>query len=243
MLACDLSHVTFREDQVVIGRFFSSTDTSPSPSPTHIADATDGYITELARLAQSTPDIGSAQLQYGAGAPYSTRLRPLFDMYPLIGRRNVRMVSISFQAIDTTMAGGTGQDAITAATVTGSITPGSAGYSGNEGYMQSRFRNAAVGGWQPNWFRPRLMVDGRSAFFRTIGVTSLGTRQGDMSIGLSLPWCWRGDCALGRISQGVDVYAAAWQRIDNGVGGVSYLRYAIDCEAVFIVDDKEESGC
>jgi hypothetical protein len=244
-VACDWSGVPFREDQLVVCKFLSSTDTSRSPSPSHIPSTADGYITELERLAQATPGTGSAQLQYdvGLGLPYSTRLRPLFDMRPLIGRRNVRLVAMTFQAIDTGVSGGTGQDTTTNATIADSITPGSAGYSPNGAYMQSRFRNAVIGGWQPNWFRPRVLVDGRSVFFRTIETTSLGSSAGDLSIGLTLPWCWRGDCALGRVSQGIEVYAGAWQRVDNGGGDIKYIRYAIDCEMLLVVDDKEEEGC
>ncbi|MEP7217439.1 MAG: hypothetical protein ABI876_00905, partial [Bacteroidota bacterium] len=63
-LSCDLSHIQCRSDQLVVAKFFSSTDTNRSPSPTHIPDVTDGYVTELQRLAQATTDIGSAQLQY-----------------------------------------------------------------------------------------------------------------------------------------------------------------------------------
>jgi hypothetical protein len=147
-----------------------------------------------------------------------------------------------FQAYDTMTPSGTGQDATTNTTVTDSVTPGTAGYSSSNAYMQSRFRNAVVGGWQPNWFRPRLLIDGRAVFFRSLDVTSLGTRAGDLSIGLSLPWCWRGDCTLGRITSGIEVHAGAWQRIDNG-SNVKYVRYAIDCELVFIIGDKEEPGC
>ncbi|MEP7217640.1 MAG: hypothetical protein ABI876_01925 [Bacteroidota bacterium] len=242
---CDLSHIQCREDQIVVAKFFSSTDTNRTAATAHIPDVTDGYVTELQRLAQATPDIGSAQLQYDAttGLPYSTRLRALFDVAPLIGRRRVRLVSMLFQAIDTTTAGGTGQDATTNTTVMDSITPGSASYSANDGYMQSRFRGSVVGGWQPNWFRPRLLVDRKSVFFRTMEVTSIGSRRGDLSIGLSLPWCWRGDCSIGPITSGIEVYAAAWQRVDNGSGNVKYLRYAIDCEMIFVVDDMDEPGC
>jgi hypothetical protein len=235
----------FREDQVVIARFFSSTDTNLTPSAAHIADTVDGYVTELERLAQATATTGTAKLQYdvGLGLPYSTRLRPISDLQPLIGRGSVRLISIMFQAYDTMAPSGTGQDATTNSTVTDSVTPGTAGYSSANAYMQSRFRNAVVGGWQPNWFRPRLLIDGRAVFFRSLDVTSLGTRAGDMSIGLSLPWCWRGDCTLGRITRGIEVHAGAWQRIDNGSGNVKYVRYAIDCELVFIIEDKEEPGC
>lgn len=244
-LVCDLSHVRFREDQLVLARFFSSTDTSREPSPAHIADTIDGYATEMERLAQSTSTIGTAKLQYDVptGLPYSTRLRPLSDLAPLTGRANVRLVSVMFQAYDTMLTGGTGQDATTNTTVSDSVTPGTSGYSSTDGYMQSRFRNSVVGGWQPNWFRPRLLVDGKSVFFRTISVTSLGSHAGDLSIGLSLPWCWRGDCSIGRITTGIDVYAGAWQRVDNGGGNVKYLRRAIDCELAFIIEDKDEPGC
>ncbi len=244
-ITCDLSHLTFREDQLVIARFFSSTDTSREPSPGHIPDTVDGYATELERLAQATTTIGTAKLQYDVvgGLPYSTRLRPLSDLGPLIGRGSVRLVSIMFQAYETIITGGVGQDATTTTTVINSVTPGTTGYSSTDGYMQSRFRNAVVGGWQPNWFRPRIMIDGRPVFFRTIAVTSLGTRAGDLAIGLSLPWCWRGDCVIGRITRGIEVFAGAWQRVDNGGGAVKYVRYAIDCELAFIIEDKEKPGC
>lgn len=240
-----MSHVRFREDQLVIAKFFSSTDTNRDQSTAHIGNTTDGYVVELDRLAQATPDVGTAQLQYnpGTGLPYSTRLRPLSDLRSLIGRRNVRLISIVFQAYDMMTLGGTGQDATTNSTVTNSVTPGSPGYSPNNAYMQSRFRGAVVGGWQPNWFRPRIQVDGRSIFLRTMEVTNLGTRKGDLSIGLTLPWCWRGDCDIGPINSGIEVFAGAWQRIDNGGGNIQYLRYAIDCELAFIVDDKSEPGC
>ncbi|HVZ39941.1 MAG TPA: hypothetical protein VHI13_11735 [Candidatus Kapabacteria bacterium] len=244
-LVCDLSHVSFREDQLIIAKFFSSTDTSREPSPAHIPDTADGYVTEMERLGQSTSTIGTAKLQYdvASGLPYPTRLRPVTDLSPLIGRATVRLVSVMFQAYDTVIAGGTGQDATTGATLTDTVTPGTSGYSSTGSYMQSRFRNSVVGGWQPNWFRPKLLIDGRAVFFRTIAVTSLGSHAGDLSIGLTLPWCWRGDCTIGRITKGIDVHAGAWQRVDNGGGNVKYLRFAIDCELAFIIEDKEEPGC
>jgi len=239
MISCDLSHIQCDERRVVLTKWFSSTDTTRAFDPNHVGNTTDGMWPEIERLGQAATDVGSGVVQYstaGDGLPYSTRLRPVSDISRLYERQHVRMIWMVFHAYDTTVTGGTGQDSATLTAITDSLA------SANGSYMQSRFRNAVVSGWQPNWFRPKVLIDGRPILFGPLDTTTLGSRLGDLSIGLTLPYCWRGDMRIGRINKGVAVYAQAAQRIDLGAGVVRYQRYAIDAEIAFLIDDNDCGG-
>lgn len=239
MTCCDLSHIECDERRIVLTKWFSSTDTSRAGEPTHIGNTTAGMWPEIERLGQAATDVGSGTLQYsttGDGLAYSTRLRPISDISRLYERQHVRIIWMAFNAYDTTTTGGTGQDAATLTAISDSLA------STNDGYMQSRFRNSVLAGWQPNWFRPRILIDGRPVFFGPLDTTTLGSRLGDLSIGLTLPYCWRGDMRIGRINKGIAVYAQAAQRIDLGGGVERYQRYPVDAEIAFLIDDNDCGG-
>jgi len=102
----------------------------------------------------------------------------------------------------------------------------------DDAWVQSPFRNSLASGWQPNWFRPRLRVNGRDVLFGDAARSAFGSKAnvGDESIGFSLPFSIKWDIWLGRVTE-LEVFAQVVQKIDN-----KYVRYPVRCEAHFIID-------
>lgn len=250
-MACDISHIgTVDARQVVIAKFFSSTESvSPQTANYHSLGTSDSaYITELNLLGQATTTIGTQTSQYnfGTGSPYPTRLRPVSNLERLYKNTCVRLVSIEFNAIDTTYPGAEGQDATVVQQIIDTIDPNAGGYSPGRAYMQTRFRNGAIGGWQPNWFRPQVVINGQDVLFEPFGRTnwSRSPGLGDRGIGLLLPYCLKLDMRFGSIDdKGINVFGACYQYVDTGGEAPFYQRYAIDAELIFIIEDDKPVKC
>lgn len=166
--------------------FFSTAQNAP--------EMTNAYITTTDPLAYAKAGgemelLGQAAATMGAqstsASPYSTRLRPVTSMGRLLSAKYVELVKVTFRALDTTLAGGSGQDGGTVGAMTDSLTT-----TINDAYVQSRFINSEIGHFQPNWFRPQLYADGADLFLLSGTGFDDGLNQGDLSIGLPLPYCW-----------------------------------------------------
>lgn len=217
---------------VVVARFISTTETNQDQTAAHIGALSTSYLLELEKLGQGNAAPGSPKI---TAAPYSTRLRPLSSHRRIYDALQVTLNRIEFHALDTTLAGSAYQDATTLAAITDSVTPGSASYSVNDAYMQSRFRNAHIGGWQPNFFRPRLLVNGASVLFNDLHSSYWDddTHLGDSSIGLDIPCCVEGSILLGRVKT-LDVFAQAGQIVGSVI-----QRYPILCTMYLTINNRD----
>lgn len=217
---------------VVVAMWMSSAENAAPFTDTGIANAIDGYVTGLEQCGQATTSVGS---NFPAASPYSTRLRLLTDISRLKGKK-CTLLSVEFCAFDTTNnrgAAGPYQDAATLAAITDTVDPAAGSYSLNDAYMQSRFKNSLVGGWQPNWFRPQFFVNGQNVLFGEMGSTNFanGGHLGDKSIGLPLPCCFDGEFQLLEEIDTIEVFAQAAQKV-----GANYQRYAVQCIALFQIN-------
>ncbi len=208
--------------EVVLGLWASSVEEEQPFTESGVSNAHDGYITEMLKVGQAASEPGGDKM---IASPYSDRLRPLFDVKRIMGRSNVYLSKLRFRAFDTTKEGATPpQDADTLTAIFDSLDTVS------NAYVQSRFLNGEVGGWQPNWFRPEVIVDSRVILDSQS--TNFGNHRGDLSIGLSLPWCSPEGMLiyLGRIDSKIEVSAQAVQKV-----GDTYQRYLVVCEAEFVI--------
>lgn len=250
-MGCDLSHLGVIDvDSIVVLKFFSTTDSQPPRAwdPAYIPDTNVAYVNELEMLGQAVTGTNGlvmevSQYSVVGDVPYSSRLRPLSSLNKLFVKRCAHLVSMEFNAVEaTTDPPGADQDAPTVQAILDSVDPSAATFSNARAYMQPRFRRSVMGGWQPNWFRPVIRIDGKSIIFdalsqvaESISQSPTGANRGDMSVGLLLPYCWKGDIRLGVIQQSIEVFAAAYQYIDDTS---MYQRYPIDCEMVIYLEDE-----
>lgn len=222
----------FAKGDIVIAMWMSSAENASPFTATGIANAIDGYVTGLEQDGQATTSVGT---NFPQASPYSTRLRLLTDISKLINRK-VTLMNIRFLAYDTTNnrgAAGPYQDAATLAAITDSIDPTAGTYSLNDAYMQSRFKDSMIGGWQPNWFRPQFLINGNNILFGELASTFYadGSHLGDRSIGLPLPCCFDMELDVADELRDIEVFAQAAQKV-----GANYQRYAVQCIAVFRIN-------
>lgn len=173
--------------------------TAGALTPEHIN--TEDYTTEM-------DAVGAAVALANARIP---ELRPEFDMNALKGANGVRLRTVQFNAYDVNDL----------PEIADSLA------DPNDAFMQSRFHNGAIGGWQPNWFRPQIIWNGTN-ILRSISKGAFGS-PGDRSVGLPLPFCKEFYLDLGPYSS-LRVMAPAYQRIGSVI-----QPYAIQCVMDFIL--------
>ena len=161
--------------------FISSVESASSFHDEFIADTIDGYRLELLKTGQSDVAMGDNVLQE---SPYTTRLRPVTDISTFNSQKDVFLTKAVYRAIDVTLTGNTDQDTQIIADIESSLS------LSNDSYVQSRFRFAEIGNWQPNFFRPHLQTKSVSNVFSTFGSSNFGEKRnkGDLSIGPMLPY-------------------------------------------------------
>lgn len=193
-----------------------------------ISDDNDGYLTELEKLG------ASVTIATGLG---QSPLRPVSSLDRLLGGcNNPTILEISIHLYDTTLIGSGNQHAATLTEISNTVDPsaGTPPFSVSDAYSQSRFRNALVGGWQPNFVRPTILVNDRAVIF---GDFRRGYEydSADASIGLDVPWCGEIVEQIGQPVNRIDVFCPAGQ-IVTGVGRIQ--RYAVSMEILWDLRDE-----
>jgi hypothetical protein len=218
--------------------FFGSTQTAGTQTNAHIPDSNTGYFDgaagsrEIYKLGQAATTMGT---EGGLiASPYPTRLRPVYNSANLLNRPRIYISRIEFRAYDVTKIGVPEQNASVLAEI-----EASAGTI-NDAYIQARYFGGEVGGWQPNFFRPKIIADSRTVFGEISGGSSFGSNRGDMSIGLPLPFehIPPMPIPIGKFTnKGIQAWAGAGQIID--VSGTKYIqRYAISCLLELLIYKK-----
>lgn len=206
--------------------FFSSTQANAVHTDAHITNADNGYATEMKAVGQAAATVGSERL---VASPYTTRLRPVSYTQGLVSKNPSLLLSVNFYAYDTTLEGAIEQDAATLTSIYSSR-------SANDAYAQSPFINSFIGSWQPNYFRPAFLVNGRNVL-SGLHASALGTNanKGDLSIGVPLPCCFQPRLSFGKGISKVEVSAQAAQQVST-----LFQRYAILCLAEFLISNSPE---
>lgn len=225
----------------VVALFSSTVDTSNSNefNAAHVADTHLGYVTELEKAGQHATAPGSVAV---LETPYSTRLRPNAMLAELEALRGIPCIieSVVFYGVDATMqtpgetepiSGNTYQDPVVAADM---ITSQGTDMDAN---VASHFRNALVGNWQPNWFRPALIVNGQNIFANLAGTQLVGTNgdrnhRGDLSIGLPLPFTMDLAKEYPNGITSIEAHAQLVQYIPNTASARKYVRYPVHAVVV-----------
>lgn len=201
---------------------------------TGVTDAVNGYEVELDKCGQANANPGT---QFASVAPYGTLLRPLTDLSRLTDVNNKKVVLVQLQwfAIDSTRLkddAGSYQNNAVLTDLFNSLDASNP----NNAYMQSRFKNALIGGWLPNWFRPMVRVNGREVIYESLarsGFATLPNHAGDLSMGLPLPHCIEGEFNLGQVTS-IELWAQAAQRV-----GTLLQRYPIVAVGTFLIDNHQ----
>lgn len=191
-----------------------------------ITDTPAGMLTEMERLG------AAVNLTDGLGQSPLRQLQPLTR---LLRADDPMLVSVALNVYDVTLTGSAEQDATTLAAMTATVDPSDAGFSPNDGYMQSRFRNSVVGGWQPNFVRPRIRVNNKSILFDDFEAPSEGYPGADHLFGLDVPWCAEVNYRIGQRIQHIECFCPAGQIV-----GSKIQRFAVSLELLWDITDQDE---
>lgn len=194
--------------------FMSSVESANEQTEGHVASTIIGAKTALLAAGQAATSMGTNAL---TSSPYSTRMRPLNDISNLSNFAKIFLTKIHFRALDVTLTGDAGQDAQILTEIEDSLII-------VDSYVQSRFRFAEIGSWQPNFFRPSVKLKGGSDIFGTMNSSNFGTKnnRGDLSIGLMLPYEYNPPTPIDMgkaqaTSDAIEVYAGAGQIVYDTV--------------------------
>lgn len=204
-------------------RFFSSSNpTAAKTSESHIANTHDGFWDELEKIgiAQSDPTLIPEEL---------VPIDSLEDIKSIRRSGGIVLDKIRFTIFDVKRTDPLISTGNQVAAVNAALTTSIANQ--NNVYVQSAGLNAVPVDWQPNWFRPRVILNGKQVF----GSTERTYRAGNL-----------GYASIGGVTtveeeyaiyqdsvQELSVYARACQRIRTAAPAIMYQPYAVMCEVVF----------
>jgi hypothetical protein len=207
---------------VIVGRWISTTGTAVVTAA--------NMRTELERLGQATSTLPTRDSVYNGTptGPYTTILREVREWRRYISDRGAWIRSAYFYALDTTVTGGTGQDAATVAAIKVPATPSEPPVRAT--YQQSELPVT----WMPNHFSPKITVDGRNILANSAEMpVSAPTSVALASIGQTLPVIY--DDIYFRLNSSAarfDIEAAVLQWI---AATSLYQRYPVVCEIEFLI--------
>lgn len=217
-----VTDIDLNTQRVIIGRWISWTGTA-------VTTAAD-QRTELERLAQATATIPTRDSVYNfaGGLPYSTLLRDVREWRRYISDRGAWIRSAYFYALDTTVTGGTGQDAATVAAIKTPATP-------SEAPVRSTYQMSEVPvTWMPNHFNPTIKIDNVNILANSSELpVDFATNAALASLGQTVPVIY--EDIYFRVTSGVkniDIDAAVLQWID---ATSLYQRYPVVCEIEFLI--------
>jgi len=207
----------------MVARFFSCSNPSAyRTNPSFIANSSDGFWNELERvgIAQTAPENIPDEL-----VPISS-LDELFNV-----RRGAGIVleRIEFSVYDVKRTEATLSTGIQVPDVNTAIT-NSIGTTNNI-YVQTTGLNAIPVDWNPNWFNPRVIVNGRN-IEGTIGNTFHPNNLGLNSIG-GYTGQSRDYAIYFDSIQSLSVNARCAQRVRTAAGAIYYQPYAVMATITF----------
>lgn len=192
-----------------------------------IENVVNGYIDVLEKLSQSSESIpDTTRLEN----PFGAQLRLLSSLKGLDDRKDVYIENIQFTVYDHSLNGSTlaqtdtetFQDANTNTAVNNS-------QSTNDRFLTSPYRDAMVGNWQPNWFRPFVKINNTVIFDTVASYYKQGNHVGDKSIGFDFPFCidvYRKFPGINKI----EIFAFALMYIATATTDRKYKRFAVKAE-------------
>lgn len=184
-----------------------------------IANNPTGYWEELQKVGAevTTPALPNSPI---------SELRPVVSLSPLLNANEVLFRSLSFHCLDVKKIGSTYQGATTNTAITDSLN------SDNNALIQTRFLNSVPPDWQPNFFRPSMIVNNKDLLGNFASTTNYGTgnNAGDKSIGMPLPLSYNFDYKITGVNE-IKVYGLCYQYIPDTL---KFKRYGIVCHADFL---------
>lgn len=203
----------------VVVEFMSTTAGVPLAQQT-FADVTNtmsGYYSMLQTYA-ATYTFGGWQTALSDG---TFNLRCISDMQTLRGAKSIRLTRIQFRCYDFTEA--------------------------NESDpLAPPFSGVETGGWQPNFFRPRVKINekvvmfGGGAGFGFFDAKQQERNYADQTIGFDLPYCEEPnyqaiDLGMNGISS-IDIWAACGRILSTGGEG-EIQNYPVKCSLAFVIQE------
>lgn len=171
----------------------------------------------------------------------SAKLFPLTNHMDKIAGKRGALIHLYFYPMSVQSSGGEGY---TALQINDAIK-NSTSVAGM-GYNQTVIRNSAMVSHQPNWFRPKFVINQNLDYFNldsTSGeyptASPTGIFKPEFAQGMNLPFEEVGNFKALKIYETIDeidVYAQCYQAIKIESDWV-YQRYPVFCEARFIIED------
>jgi hypothetical protein len=193
-------------------------DTTPQTDG-WIANNPLGYWTEFQKVGTevNVPALPNSSI---------SELRPVTDLSVLLNANEILLRSISFHALDVKKIDSEYQGALTNTAITDSLN------SDNNALVQTRFLNSVPPDWQPNFFRPSVIIDNKDILGNFASSSNFGTKNnaGDKSIGLPLPLSYDFNYQFTGVKE-IKVFGLCYQYIAETL---KYKRYGIICHADFL---------
>lgn len=200
-------------------RLISTTQTGDLTS-SYIANNFTSYLEELEKLGNAIQITGGLDPREN---PYPSKLRPLDKFDDLNKSKHVLINSINFFAIDTTKIGSVNQNS----TVNSAIVTSASSLLNK--YAYAGVFGAVLPSFNPNFFRPKVIINGENIL--DFDLTSLGVNdnQGDLSMGATLPFNIEPNHYFADGVQSINIKGSCVQLIETG-GNTYAKRYPVICE-------------
>jgi hypothetical protein len=215
--------------------FTSTIQIDPPMNNAGATNTVEAAFIEMEKLAQSAQTLPTqAMLNY----PYTTLLRPrtrndrIYNQ-PKTSENKIFVESITFSVYDGRVNGSAYvipdsggllyQDATLNTEVENSQS------NPTDKYLASPYRNAMVGNWQPNFFRPYVAINGQTIIDAAQSFFPENNQNlGDIAYGYDFPFCIEPQSQLRNIDN-IVIAACAFQYVDSGSTRKLY-RFPVHCE-------------
>ncbi|MBI2794755.1 MAG: hypothetical protein HYX66_08935 [Ignavibacteria bacterium] len=209
----------------ITARYFSASKPELAMTdPAIIADSHDGFFNEMERIgvARDSPlDIADLLIPINSEANVIAARR-------LSG---IVLEEISFAIFDTKRTDALLSTGVQNAAVNTAYTASLA--TDNNIIPQSNFLNGVAPEWQPNWFLPRVTINGKTVYGVATDTTFAG-HKGFGSIGAYTNVVRKYAIFFAGIKN-IEVRGRCVQRVRTAAGAIKYVPYAVMCEITFRV--------
>jgi hypothetical protein len=228
-------------NRTYVAVFTSCTDPNApywNVNPTYVANSNLGYYIEYEKTFQSQTAPGGRARYNGSAAianPYSTVLRPVTSLRPLLESESVWFDGAIYTAIDAMKSGSAYQNASNNTAIINSISSATYG-----AVSASRFQLGSIQLGGVNFFRPGIFYNNGGVIIDTSETevkVNGANNQGDLSVGPDLPFCVTGGYELNGKLDNLYVYGGAAQNVyqitGSGDSSAPYVSFPIKCTLWF----------
>lgn len=215
-LGCTLTDDILQKYPVsVYGRWMSTTQPGNKQTADYVNNTINGWNIGIEQAAQTNTEAQKSKTH--EVNPYGDQLRYCGGLEAVFGKPSelVLLEKVEFYVYDGILVGSTARDAdneLFQNPDTINAIKASAS-SITKIYAQAAFHNGMIGQWQPNWFNPKLEING-APYLGTGGAGVGGPNNiADQSIGVPLPHCETFHLEMNEVISSINIYAKCCQYI------------------------------